>query len=147
MNSLWRQSTTLLLSLWIGSFTFYAAIVVPIGTEVLGKTSQGFVTQQVAYWINGFSLVIVAFLLADLLRQHGACRICLASFFALQTCTLVFLHGKLSGYLSFQGLGVAEPEVFYEWHRGYLIVSSLQWATAIASVALLIRESAIDSTN
>lgn len=135
----------LLILLWLGAFTFYAAIVVPIGSEVVGKTSQGFVTQQVTYWINGFSLAVIASLIADFGRRRGTSRIVLTSLFGLQTVLLLYLHGKLSDYLHREQLGVAESDVFYEWHRGYLIVSSSQWATAIAIVALLIRESVVES--
>ena len=35
-------------ALWLGGFTFYALVVVPTGTDVLGgSVEQGFVTQAV----------------------------------------------------------------------------------------------------
>src|SRR5262249_56877927 len=40
------------LALWLGGFTFYSAVVVPIGTDRLGITSQGFITQRVTEWLN-----------------------------------------------------------------------------------------------
>ena len=36
------------LMFWQGGFLFYAAVVVPVGTRVLGsETEQGFITQSV----------------------------------------------------------------------------------------------------
>ena len=42
------------LMFWLGGFTFYASIVVPIGTRVLGNSSrrQGFITREVTRQLN-----------------------------------------------------------------------------------------------
>ena len=42
-----RFVTMAALAFSLGGFSFYAAVVVPTGTQVLDATSQGFVTQQV----------------------------------------------------------------------------------------------------
>src|SRR5437763_1192968 len=42
-----------LLMFWLGGFTFYAGVVVPIGTDVLASSvEQGRITRQVAVWLN-----------------------------------------------------------------------------------------------
>src|SRR5579871_1207813 len=52
------------LMFWQGGFTFYAAVVVPIGTAQLGgATEQGFITRHVAWYLNvagAVALVILA---------------------------------------------------------------------------------------
>ena len=38
---------------WQGGFTFYAAVVVPVGTEVLGSSmEQGSITRRVTVYLN-----------------------------------------------------------------------------------------------
>lgn len=51
---------TLVVGLWLGGLTFYAGIVVPIGTEIVGGTEQGFVTQRVTNWLNALGVVAKA---------------------------------------------------------------------------------------
>src|SRR5262245_42393816 len=40
------------LALWLGGFTFYSAVVVPIGSEQLGFVTQGFITRNVTAVLN-----------------------------------------------------------------------------------------------
>src|SRR5260370_16274673 len=41
------------LMFWQGGFTFYAAVVVPVGQDVLGShLAQGFITRQVTNYLN-----------------------------------------------------------------------------------------------
>ena len=46
--------------LWQGGFLFYAAVVVPTGTEVLGSFEQGRVTRHVTDWLNGIGAVTLS---------------------------------------------------------------------------------------
>jgi hypothetical protein len=147
MNSMRRQVTTLLIALWLGSFTFYAAVVVPIGSEVLGKMNQGLVTQRVAVWINVFSLVLSVVLLADLERRGGVVRLMAACSFAMATVSLVVLHRVLSGYLSGQDLTLGTPSEFYRCHQAYLIVSTVQWVIALVMAYHLMREPVAPGTD
>ena len=49
---------------WLGGFTFYAAVVVPAGTEVLGgAVAQGFITQAVTLHLNLLGVGALAALL------------------------------------------------------------------------------------
>ena len=44
--------------LWQGGFLFYTAVVVPIGTDVLGSALvQGLITRRVTDWMNLFGAV------------------------------------------------------------------------------------------
>src|ERR671917_504286 len=53
---LFRRSLLLwLLLLWQGGFLFYTAVVVPIGTDVLGSPLvQGLITRRVTDWLKLF---------------------------------------------------------------------------------------------
>src|SRR2546423_10638475 len=56
------------LMLWQGGFTFYAAVVVPIGMDELGShTAQGFLTRRVAPFINLAGLLALLPLIAAVL--------------------------------------------------------------------------------
>jgi hypothetical protein len=48
---------------WLGGFTFYAGVVIPVGIRVLGgHVRQGFITQQVTQWINVAALCAIPIL-------------------------------------------------------------------------------------
>src|SRR5947209_17239059 len=50
-----------LLMFWLGGFTFYAGVVVPIGTEVLESSlAQGWITRRVTTWLNVAAAVTLA---------------------------------------------------------------------------------------
>ncbi|MFM8571811.1 MAG: hypothetical protein ACKOAU_09465 [Pirellula sp.] len=53
MNDLRRAATWILWGLWWGGLSFYAIVVVPIGTEQIGSVAQGFITQRVTQWHEG----------------------------------------------------------------------------------------------
>ena len=48
MRTLRRYLTVIALMFWLGGFTFYASIVVPIGMDAMKGSAlrQGFITQQ-----------------------------------------------------------------------------------------------------
>src|SRR5262249_17618726 len=61
------------LMLWQGGFTFYAAVVVPIGMDELGShTAQGVITRRVAPVINLAGLAALALLVWGMPRQRDA---------------------------------------------------------------------------
>src|SRR5205823_7477731 len=52
---------------WQGGFTFYAAVVVPIGRQVFGSDlDQAMVTRQATVWLNVAGAVTLLFLAADI---------------------------------------------------------------------------------
>jgi hypothetical protein len=61
------------LMFWQGGFTFYAAIVVPIGTEVLGSAAeQALITRRVTWQINMTGAVALAIFAWDTFAtRHG----------------------------------------------------------------------------
>lgn len=47
------------LSVWVGGFTFYSAVVIPVLHESLGRLETGFVTQRVTNHLNAAGGVAV----------------------------------------------------------------------------------------
>src|SRR5579884_592805 len=69
-----RYLTLIALSFWQGGFTFYAAVVVPIGQQVFGHLRQGFLTRQVTVYLNLIGAVALLVLLWDLLFARDPAR-------------------------------------------------------------------------
>ena len=130
------------LLLWQGGFLFYAAFVVPIGSEVLGRFQQGMVTRHVTHSMNaigGVALLILAW-------DQWACgcrwwRWGLWCALAAMLAALVILHGRVDDQVDFsQSGGFKDYAAFYAWHRAYLYVATAQWVAGLAYIALLARQ-------
>jgi hypothetical protein len=126
------------LSIYIGGFTFYSAVVIPILHDRLESSFEtGLVTQRVTDALNalgGVTLVLgwCAFGLTVVCRG----RVSRWQWWALVTSSiclvvLVVLHRVLD-----QKLATASLAAFYPWHRAYLWTSTIQW---IANLGLLIQ--------
>ena len=141
-----RLLAVLLLAVWWGGFTFYALAVVPTGHQVLrSKVRQGFITQQVTNKLNVLGAVTTAWLLIELLatrRRSGRdwFRAQTVSWAALAVTlvALVWLHGRLDAQLDFAQRAVLDDVRFYQWHRVYLMVSTVQWLAMVVHLASLL---------
>ncbi len=129
-----------------GGFTLYAAVVVPIGSDVLDATSQGFVTQQVTSVLNvaaAVSWLLCAFdgiMLWQRRSKHSNAVYAVAlTVYLFCLLTLVWLHPVLDGLLDLDSLTVLEGERFYNLHRSYLWVSTVQWCVTIVVIWMLCR--------
>jgi hypothetical protein len=134
-----------------GGFTFYASVVVPLGSRVLDATAQGFVTQQVTHYINASAAVTIILMTWDAIasRRYGSWnenRVLAASIAIAATCclSLVALHGRLDMLLNGNEFVVTDPTRFYQLHQVYLWLSIVQWAAFLAMIAVLARRSVSD---
>ena len=138
-NHLRRIAATLLLSLWWGGFSFYAARVVFIGHEVLrSKIRQGFITERVTTELNSLALAALAavgwtLFVAESKPRRSTWVIWTVTL--LTTLTLFPLHVKLAGMLDFATRQLVEDEHFYGWHRLYLLMATAQWGFGTALLA------------
>ena len=128
---------------WQGGFVFYAAVVVPVGTDVLGSPSaQGFITQQVTGWLNLIGVAFHALLAWNLAAERGTrfwwMRVGLGIASALLLTALFVLHPILDSFLDPAAQTVREPKVFYRWHNAYLWSSTAQWVLALVNAWLMI---------
>lgn len=132
------------LMFWSGGFVFYAAVVVPIGTEILGgSTEQGFITRHVAKRINWAGVAALAMFAWDACSADRRWRrgFRWASIGVMLACLIVllWLHphmealmpaGKHDGFVDF--------EHFDDLHRVYLWTITVQWAASVGYMALSI---------
>jgi hypothetical protein len=122
---------------WQGGFMFYAAVVVPVGSQVLGShQQQARVTRSVTDFLNlagGISILAWSWEVAanrDPSQRRRRWRWTLLSLLALSLPLLVWMHARLESLLD-------EPsDDFYGLHRWYLNVSALQWAASAVLLAV-----------
>jgi hypothetical protein len=133
------------LMFWQGGFTFYAAVVVPVGTQVLGSPlDQGLITRHVTTYLNlagAFALLPLAWdALAALGRSPWARRVVWLSWagMALTLILLVWLHGRLEDLLHPETQRILDRPIFRITHRGYLWISTVQWMFGVAYAAAML---------
>lgn len=124
---------------WQGGFTFYAAVVVPIGAEVLGSAAeQGRITRPVTGYMNLAGAVAIAIFSADVTavapRRRSRALILVAEIALL--VALIVIRSHLEGMIEHDSAFPADRAAFRPWHRLYLWLSTAQWALAIAFLAL-----------
>ena len=132
----WRWLVISQFAVWIGGFSFYAAYVVPLGNQVLGSSrAQGFITQQVTYWLNfvcAIALLLMAIeSIAIAFKQKRWIRFCplvFTMFVFVSLLALVWLHDVMDEQLDPVAEIVKDETRFYQLHRGYLWLSTFQWA-------------------
>ena len=126
--------------LWQGGFLFYAAVVIPTGTEVFSSFGQGIVTRHVTDWLNGIGTIAIVILAWDQWangdpRGYWRARWALWSVLLGTLAGLVLMHLRLAPYVD----STMDHREFYNWHRAYLIAAAAQWVTGLAYVAVMVR--------
>lgn len=129
--------------LWQGGFVFYSAVVVPVGTEVLGDAlRQGAITQRVTNWLNLtgvawhllFAWDVVAG--ADPNRRRTWARYGMWAVSLGLLGGLAVVHTKLDAVFDGDTIARADRPAFRGWHITYLWLSTGQWALALANAGL-----------
>lgn len=134
--SLWNLVLLLAWASWWGGLSFYAIAVVPIATEQIGSTSQGFVTREVTQWHNGLFVVVLGLLFAEAVRRRSVSLGCVIGLL-FGVCLGLFLD---HAYLSQQMDPVQRtvPEGFYADHSLYLWLSAVEWFLGIVVLGWLV---------
>ena len=139
-----RALVLAILMFWQGGFTFYAAVVVHVGHEVLSRRLQGFVTRRVTNYLNVAGVIALPLLAWDTAalgrglqtapqrRGRRALRWLCWGGLAITLGLLVWMHRHLDTLLDPTAFEVLDPDAFYPAHRWYLHVSTVQWACALA---------------
>ena len=148
MNTRWRIGSELLvrylalvgMTIWLGGFTFYAAIVIPILHDELGGLDAGQITGQVAKPLNAFGAgaVIAWWVLTAIEWPRGErwarwVRVGLMGLTTVLLIGLVVLHPVLEARLESGSL-----RDFYPLHQVYLIASTVQWGVNLALLAITV---------
>src|SRR5579864_5258627 len=127
------------LGLWLGGFTFYSAVVIHVGTDVLGDHRQvGFITQKVSNWLNliGAVTLVLAFWNMAAIRRvaaRGKRAVLGATWLvmAISLAALVVLHRSLDGVLNANSQEIVNYDEFLWLHGAYLAVSTVQWGAGL----------------
>ena len=129
-----------------GGFTFYTSVVVPTGTDVFDATTQGFITRRVTHVLNLSAAITLAILIWELAATYGlrprwqrVTFIGLLVVYSLCLAALIILHPQLDAMLDIKNQSVNKPEQFYQLHRAYLWVSTIEWLSTIGMIGLICR--------
>ncbi|MEQ8767858.1 MAG: hypothetical protein RL885_28400 [Planctomycetota bacterium] len=145
---MWKRWLSMFaLAVWFGGFTFYSAIVVPIGDSVLDSDLlQGLITRRVTLWLNGAG-VITLVLWAGVVWEEG--RLAprkmrrtawtMLGLLVVTQLTLLFLHPQLEARIVFDPPSIRERGTFRSLHAIYLQVSTLQWLFIAIFLGVLLR--------
>jgi hypothetical protein len=141
-----RLLVLMVLMFWQGGFTFYAAVVVPVGQEELGShLQQGFITRQVTNYLNlsgATALVVLALDVSvsrDRSRARRWARWAAWTGMVVTLLALVWLHQQLEQLLNIELRELANPKAFRAGHRWYLWLSTIQWAFALVYAVLALQ--------
>jgi hypothetical protein len=145
MTVLRRLLVMCALMFWIGGFTFYAAVVVPIGTEVLGgPVAQGEITRHVAKWLNLAGAVALILWAWDLAidrapRVRQWLRWLLWGTLVVMLALLGWWHPRLEELRDLPHYYSQNRAAFRSLHRFYLWTSSIQWGVALLLLVSTLR--------
>jgi Na+-driven multidrug efflux pump len=130
------------LMFWQGGFTFYASVVVPIGTKQLGAIDQGFITREVTSYINLSGAIALTILAGDVVltrRQQRWSQVARAVSWLVMVVVLVvlaWLHTYLEQLLDASKQDSLQYLSFRLGHRWYLWLSTVQWGFGLLFAAL-----------
>jgi hypothetical protein len=134
------------LMFWQGGFTFYSAVVVHVGSDVLGShLDQGLVTRSVTNYLNLAGVVALALWGWDIARatdpgvRRRRLRWALWIVLVLTLGLLAWLHVRLDDLFDLDSSRIVNRPRFRELHNWYLHTSTVQWVGSLilAAVTLL----------
>lgn len=135
-----------MLMLWQGGFLFYALIVVPAGTEVLGSAlAQGRITRVVAASMNvigAVAMLVFAWELRQGPATRRAIRYWLWGSWAVMAAGLIalfLLYPRLHELVDFDASRHLDRGRFYWLHRVYLLISTAQWVASVVFALVLLK--------
>jgi hypothetical protein len=142
MTNLRRFVLMVAVMFWQGGFTFYSAVVIHVGKQVLGShLEQGFVTRSVTNYLNVAGAVALLLWGWDLavtmesgIRRKLRWGLWIALVLALGA--LAWLHVDLDELLNPSALEILDRPRFLGLHRLYLYVSEVQWGGSLILGAL-----------
>ena len=127
----WKLFVMLAWAAWWGGLSFYALVVVPIGSEVIGSVEQGFITQRVTQWHNALSVLFIVCVLIEAFHRRSRALWLIGITLAVIDMGLITWHIRLTNLMDFQQQTV--PGRFYEEHAVYLWITAAEWVLGIAT--------------
>jgi hypothetical protein len=127
---------------WQGGFTFYGAVVVPVGSEILGShQDQGWITRSVTNYLNLAGLVTLGIWAWDIaaasdpVMWRHRLRWALWTLLLMTLAWLAWLHIRLDELLDVDAFRILDRPHFRFLHDRYLTVSTVQWVGSLILVA------------
>ncbi len=133
-----RYLLVLLVGFWLGGLTFYSLVVIPIGEDIVGGATQGFVTGQVTTCLNWIGAACLLALLRNVARSRE--RLLQGAWITMAACQaiLFILHPRLDHMLDAKTLTVVDPSSFEPLHWLYVGITGLEWLGGLVCVWLLV---------
>jgi len=130
------------IAFWLGGFTFYAGVAIPMGVEVLGThRAVGFITERVTNWLNVAGCAALLILLWNLCLEWPGVgrwgrRLLLGTWLLMAAIELelVFLHPVMDRLLTTHPRQILNEDRFDLLHHVYLISTSVQWMLGVGHV-------------
>ena len=139
LQNIWTLLVCITWGVWWGGLTFYALVVVPIGTSDLGSVEQGFVTQRVTIAHNWLSVLLILCLIFESFNRSSRYLFGLGIALSILTFELFRWHGHLSSMMNFQERTVQAG--FYQEHAFYLWLIATQWIIGLLVSPMLFMNS------
>lgn len=131
---IWRNGLLLCGTVWWGGLSFYAMFVVPIGTELIGSSEQGAITQQVTRWHNGIFCVFLILCWIEALRRRQTQLMVCGSLLSVTLVGLFYWHQRLTSLMSQQH---SDAQAFYREHAMYLWMTTIEWGVGLLTMGIL----------
>jgi hypothetical protein len=146
-NLIWTMGRRWLLlaalMFWQGGFTFYGAVVVPVGSEFLGShQAQGWITRSVTNYLNLAGMVALGIWALDIATASEPAVWRYRIRWTLWTVLLLalglqgWLHLRLDDLLDLDLFRIVDRPHFRILHKWYLLVSTVQWGGSLLLVAV-----------
>jgi hypothetical protein len=131
------------IAFWLGGFTFYSGVAIPMGVEVLGTHKRvGFITQRVTNWLNVAGVVALAIFAWNMaLGWRGSgkvLRYTLLITWLLMVgieIELIWLHPIMDRLIAIHPVReILDEDKFDLLHHVYLISTTVQWCVGMIHV-------------
>ncbi len=131
------------IAFWLGGFTFYSGVAIPMGVEVLGThRAVGFITQRVTYWLNVAGVAALSIFLANIAlgwrsSSRFVRRMLVMSWVVMVAIEieLFVMHPMLDRLLITQPVReILDVDRFDFLHRIYLLSTTVQWGFGMVHV-------------
>lgn len=144
LTALRRLLVIAVIAWWLGGFTFYAGVAIPMGVQVLGShKAVGFITQHVTNWLNFGGVIALSIFLANMAMSRGVggkwLRRTMLITWIIMACVeieLISLHPVMDRLITVENghRTILDDDRFELLHHIYLISTSCQWALGVVHV-------------
>jgi hypothetical protein len=142
MTVVFRSLVLFSYAVWQGGFFFYAAVVVPLGTEILESAKlQGSITQLVTHWLNLISLIALVSMALEMRfnRRSRPRAWWLWALMLVSQILLFILHPVLDRNFQSAEMSFLDRPAFQFWHGVYLWTHTVQWLAGLIWVIVTVQ--------